>query len=327
MCMCLAIVMAGKDKVLTTLITLAFIFAIIVIRSLVPNSHNREKSRCKRMQTSKGLLPGRTGWSVAAVYYGKTKKYDEWYRGATSAINKKRTTEAVEITRLGITGDEQSRKSHGGPGRALLHYASEHYEEIADWYKEKESVKDGEAFLKQLKPPGFGENISTSCGMTEHTVCIGDIYMLGTSVIQVSQPRAPCFHLNHQFKTKRRGSLISNLVELRQMSGWLYRVLKPGKFQAGDDFILLRRPLPELPVSFVHRMVSAEIFYLEDVKEIADCKLLDDKWRKYARERIKNGNKPVSMAVRLLGKEGQCRYTEPGAKYVKPEQRTHHVRS
>ncbi|HBL66651.1 MAG TPA: MOSC domain-containing protein, partial [Achromobacter sp.] len=72
----------------------------------------------------------------------------------------------------GLRGDEQAdRRFHGGPEKALHHYAREHY---PAWQAEL-----GERAVLQA-PGAFGENISTQ-GMTEADVCVGDVFRAGTA--------------------------------------------------------------------------------------------------------------------------------------------------
>jgi hypothetical protein len=74
-------------------------------------------------------------------------------------------------------------------------------------------------------------------GLTEQNVYIGDIFRWGEALIQVTQPRSPCFKLNFHFA-------ISDMAQLMQNSGktgWLYRVIAGGRFQrcaAGAGFRL-----------------------------------------------------------------------------------------
>ncbi|WP_149806576.1 MOSC domain-containing protein, partial [Salmonella enterica] len=72
--------------------------------------------------------------------------------------------------------------------------------------------------------PACGENLSTN-GMTEHNVFIGDIYRWGEALIQVTQPRSPCFKLNFHFAISDMALLMQNSGK----TGWLYRVIAPGK--------------------------------------------------------------------------------------------------
>ncbi|STV97084.1 6-N-hydroxylaminopurine resistance protein [Klebsiella michiganensis] len=120
---------------------------------------------------------------------------------------------------MGLEGDEQAEKKiHGGPDRALCHYPREHY---AHWARELPQQAD------LFCAPAFGENLSTE-GLTEKNVYIGDIFRWGEALIQVTQPRSPCFKLNYHFA-------VSDMAQLMQNSGktgWLYRVVAGGRCPA-----------------------------------------------------------------------------------------------
>lgn len=132
-----------------------------------------------------------------------------------SAIKKIQVDGELTLGELGLEGDEQAEhKIHGGPDRALCHYPREHY---ADWIREFPEQAD------LFCSPAFGENLSSE-GLTEHNVHIGDIFRWGEALIQVTQPRSPCFKLNFHFA-------ISDMAQRMQQSGktgWLYRVVAGG---------------------------------------------------------------------------------------------------
>jgi MOSC domain-containing protein YiiM len=74
----------------------------------------------------------------------------------------------------------------GRPGRSPRHAAA--------W-----SRADLPGLPDLLERPGaFGENFSTH-GLTEHDVCVGDLWRVGSALLQVSQARQPCFKLNLRF--------------------------------------------------------------------------------------------------------------------------------
>src|SRR5437899_560892 len=82
-----------------------------------------------------------------------------------------------------LAGDAQADLSvHGGPDKAVYAYPSEH---LTRWAAE---------FDEPLGPAAFGENLSTS-GVSEHDIRIGDLWAWNDAVLQVSQPRWPCFKL------------------------------------------------------------------------------------------------------------------------------------
>ncbi|WP_218280054.1 MOSC domain-containing protein [Verrucomicrobium spinosum] len=91
----------------------------------------------------------------------------------------------------GFSGDEQAdRKHHGGVEKAVCVYPVEHYEY---WHEH----------LPELALPhgAFGENLTTS-GLLESGVSVGDVYELGEAIVQVSQPRQPCWKLARRWRVK-----------------------------------------------------------------------------------------------------------------------------
>lgn len=147
------------------------------------------------------------------VFIGKIRDYDG---SRPSAIAKVQMDGELELTELGLLGDEQAEKKiHGGPDRALCQFPREHYADLIRDFPEQASL---------FCAPAFGENLSTE-GMTEHNVFIGDIYRWGETLIQVTQPRSPCFKLNFHFAISDMASLMQNSGKV----GWLYRVIAPGK--------------------------------------------------------------------------------------------------
>jgi MOSC domain-containing protein YiiM len=175
-----------------------------------------------------------TQTSVLALLTGQIRPF----RAADepSAIAKAPVTGPVHIGPEGITTDHQAdRRYHGGPDKALHHYAYDHY---ATWAAEL-----GDHPL--LAAPGaFGENIAT-LGLTEDNVFLGDRFRLGTALIEVSHGRQPCWKLGHHFGHPPMPALI--VKNLR--SGWYYRVLESGQAQAGDSLTLIERGLSDWPIS------------------------------------------------------------------------------
>ena len=108
-----------------------------------------------------------------------------------SAIDKELRDGPVALGEFGLDGDEQAdRTFHGGPDKAVLHYAMDNYDA---W--RAEFPADATLF----RPGRFGENL-VSRGFHEENVCIGDVFRIGAAVVEVSQPRNPCFKLNHRFQ-------------------------------------------------------------------------------------------------------------------------------
>jgi len=116
--------------------------------------------------------------SIETVMVGRIRPFGP--NDEPSAIRKEPVGGPIYLGLTGVDGDEQAYHTHGGPDKALLHYAAENYR---IWHRFYAGFSLGRG--------GFGENIST-VGITEETVCIGDRYRIGENVvIKVSQPRQP----------------------------------------------------------------------------------------------------------------------------------------
>ncbi|QNN46302.1 MOSC domain-containing protein [Thermomonas brevis] len=166
---------------------------------------------------------------VDALLAGKARAYTR--PGTLSGIDKRPLAGEVRIGELGIAGDEQGDpRVHGGPDKAVHHYAFDHY---AAW-------RDDLGALPLLQTPGaFGENISTQ-GLTEADVCLGDRFALGDALLEISQGRQPCWKLNDRFDVPD----MARRVQATGRTGWYYRVLRPGSARAGDALALAERPYP-----------------------------------------------------------------------------------
>lgn len=118
-----------------------------------------------------------------------------------------------------IAGDGQADlESHGGADKAVYGYPVEHY---ATWHAE-EGLPLADYGL-------YGENLTTS-GLLEEDVCIGDRYLVGTVVLEVSQPRMPCFKLGLRLGRKD----FPKVFLQSRRSGFYFRVITAGEVGAGD---------------------------------------------------------------------------------------------
>lgn len=117
------------------------------------------------------------------------------------------------------------RKVHGGIYKACYLFSVEEYN-----------------YWKLLYPQlewnwgMFGENLTVE-GLEESSICIGDIYEIGTALVEVSQPREPCFKLGIRFGNQE---VLSQFIE-RARPGLYVRVLKEGGVCPGDPFKLASR--------------------------------------------------------------------------------------
>jgi MOSC domain-containing protein YiiM len=142
-----------------------------------------------------------------------------------SAIVKHPVVGPVHLGFEGFAGDEQAdRRVHGGPEKAACAYPLEH---LPRW---------GRAIGADLPPGAFGENLSVA-GLLEDRVCIGDTFALGEAVVQVNQPRGPCYKIAARWGHKH----MPDLMAKAGISGYYLRVLREGHVRAGDEMTLTDR--------------------------------------------------------------------------------------
>jgi len=186
--------------------------------------------------------------------------------GEPSAYVKSPVDGPVAVGRTGLAGDHQADlQSHGGPDKAILHYAFEHY---ADWRAEKQELAG------RLATAGaFGENLST-VGMTESELCIGDRLRIGTALVEISQARQPCWKLGHSFGDKE---MVREVIRTRR-SGWYYRVLENGTIATGDKIELVGRPHEEWPLDRVFGILVGGDRDPDAIAELCELKVLATSW-------------------------------------------------
>lgn len=153
--------------------------------------------------------------------------------GQLTGMYKEPVAGPVRVGRLGLEGDRQGDLTvHGGPDKAVHLYPADHYAVLAARRPD----------LADLLVPGvLGENLSVR-GIDEADVCLGDTWAAGTVRLQVSQPRRPCWKIDHRLGTEGMVDLVNELAR----PGWYYRVSVEGELAAGDAFELVDRPAPDL---------------------------------------------------------------------------------
>ena len=170
----------------------------------------------------------------------------------------------IWLQRGHLDGDQQADlRVHGGVDKAVCVYAVEHFE---TWRIEL-GVPD-------VGPGAFGENFSVS-GQVESTVCVGDIYRIGSSTVQISQPRGPCWKVARRW---RRPDLTRRVRETGR-TGWYLRVLSPGLVMPGDRIDLIERPYPEWTIQRTNDLSYAFDAPDERRRALATCAALADAWR------------------------------------------------
>lgn len=204
----------------------------------------------------------------------------EWETG----IFKESKEGEIWLSETGLVGDEVGdKKNHGGAEKALFAYPMKHY---GYWNQVLPGV--------EMEVGGMGENLVLS-GVDESVVCIGDVYQFGGAIIQVSQPRSPCW------RPARRHKVIDLALRIQQtgLTGWYYRVLKEGKVSGNTALILLERSYPLWTIAKCNEVMYEKKDDFKLTKELADCPVLAKNWKRTLNRRLE-GIESV-LAKRVYG--------------------------
>ena len=198
------------------------------------------------------------------VRRGKEGSRDPREEAWTSGIFKDPVEGPVALGRLHFEGDGQADlRVHGGPDKAVLAYSADHYPAWCD-----------ELGL-DMKPGAFGENL-TIAGQDERSVCLGDIYEIGTARVEISQPRLPCWKLARKWDLP---DLPARVVKSGR-GGWYFRVLREGRVARGDTVTREAHPFPQWTIArvfeaFVHGADP------DTAAALASCPALAEGWREH----------------------------------------------
>ncbi len=163
---------------------------------------------------------------VVSVHVGRPATVATARTSVTTAIWKNPVQGRVAVRGVNLDGDDQADRSvHGGPDKAVYAYA---LEEVRTW--EDELGRDlGEA--------AFGQNLTTS-GIDVSGALIGERWRIGSTVLEVAQPRVPCFKLGLRIGAP---GFVKRFAQASRPGAYL-RIVEEGQLGAGDSVIIVSRP-------------------------------------------------------------------------------------
>jgi MOSC domain-containing protein YiiM len=153
-----------------------------------------------------------------------------------SAIRKRPLDGRVRVEGVNVAGDRQADwRVHGGPDKAVYAYARED----ADWWARE---------LEREIPPGelFGENLTTR-GIDCTNAVIGERWRIGTTLLEVCQPRVPCFKLGLRFDDPK---MLKRFAQASRPGAYL-RIVEEGEIGAGDAIAVEQRPDHDVTIRLV----------------------------------------------------------------------------
>lgn len=195
------------------------------------------------------------------------------YRGrrVTTGIYKTPVGGRVALGETNLDGDAQADlEAHGGIHKAVYAYPVEHY---AYWC--------GELNRGELRHGQFGENFTLE-GLTEEDAHIGDRFQIGSAVVEVSQPRVPCYKLGMTMRVE--GFEKRFLQSLRV--GFYFRTVVPGEVGAGDAVELIATDPEGFSVRDITHLLYFDRDNMADAERALRLAALSPGWRASFEERL-----------------------------------------
>ena len=192
-------------------------------------------------------------------------------REVRSGIFKSPVRGGLRLGETGLEGDGQGDvEHHGGPDKAVCVYAVENL----PYWRERLGL--------EMEPGAFGENFSTE-GLVEREVRIGDVFRVGTTVVQVSQPRIPCFKL-----AARHGEgELALWVKETGFTGFYLRCLEPGEVRAGEAVLLEEKAEQGFTVAEANRVMHGDGEDPEGMERLLATPALSAEWKKMLKSRLR----------------------------------------
>lgn len=196
------------------------------------------------------------------------------YRGETysTAINRQPTDRPIAAGIEGLADDRVSNRNvHGGPDKAICCYPHEHYAFLA------------ERLGRSVDIPACGENFTTA-GLLETNVRVGDTFRVGSSVVQVTQPRQPCAKLARKHDEPR----LIGWMNDTGFCGFYLRVIEPGTITRGDAINCVERAEGSLTIAELIALRVAPKSNPALWRRVAALPALSASWREFF-ERLVRG--------------------------------------
>jgi MOSC domain-containing protein YiiM len=188
------------------------------------------------------------------------------HQKAHSAYRKQAiSTDSIELGMTGFEGDIiVDKKHHGGNDKAVCCYNSDHF---LKWKSE---------LGFNLEPAAFGENLTLNGqNANEEFVFIGDRYQLGESIVEVSEPRGPCYMIGIRYNYKQFP------VHLQQsgLTGFYFRTIKTGLVKKSDKLIHISSHPEKISVMDVNFVRYHDPENKEWLQRLVNLKELTLEWR------------------------------------------------
>ena len=208
---------------------------------------------------------------IVSVNVSRPKTVSHGGRTVITGIFKQPVAGRVQLRQLNLEGDEQADLSvHGGIYQAVYVYPFEHYD---SW--QHELARNDFTYGQ------FGENL-TVMGMIENEIHIGDIFRVGGALVQVTQPRVPCYKLAMKMNLPQ----FPKLFMASGRTGFYLQVLKEGEIGAGDSVEKVASDPEQMSVQAVFRLAYFNRDDVESLRKAVRISCLSPGWKSMFEERL-----------------------------------------
>ncbi|WP_405292277.1 MOSC domain-containing protein [Algibacter sp. Ld11] len=181
-----------------------------------------------------------------------------------TGIYKTPTYSPIFLGKTDVEHDEVTdRKYHGGIFKACYIFSEKHY----DYWKKRYPDLEWNWGM-------FGENLTVS-NFDESEIYVGNIYKIGDALVQITQPREPCFKLGVKFNNQ---NILKAFIN-HGFPGSYIRILKEGFVKTGDTMVLQEEASNSLTIAQMFHLLYAKEKDQDLLKRAIENDALPDKKR------------------------------------------------
>ncbi len=202
--------------------------------------------------------------TILSVNVGQPREVEFRGRPVSTGIFKYPVDGPVRVDGVNVAGDDQAdRRVHGGVDKAVYAYAAEDYE----WWSRQ--------LGRTLNPGTFGDNLTTG-GIDIGAAVVGQRWQIRDVVLEVSEPRVPCFKLGIRMEDDAFLAMFS----AADRPGSYLRIIAEGSLAAGDPVGIGPAPGHGLSVLDVARIYDRD---QGEAGRLLEAGQLSDRWKRWAR--------------------------------------------
>jgi MOSC domain-containing protein YiiM len=181
-------------------------------------------------------------------------------------------SESIALGMTSFAGDMvEDKKHHGGNDKAICCYNSDHF------------IKWNNELGFELSPAAFGENLTLSGeNALESNVFIGDRYQLGEAIVEVSEPRGPCFVIGIRYNYKQ----FPILLQQTGFTGYYLRTIKPGLVHKTDQLVHISSHPEQISVMDVNYVRYHDPKNKEWVERLVNLNELSADWHEMFEKKL-----------------------------------------